>query len=139
MGATVEQVKITGLRDFQAALKQMDGETQKQLRVVMNKAADLVVMEAKQRVPRRSGAAASSIRAGSSQRAASVKAGSRKAPYYPWLDFGGRVGRGKSIKRPFRAGGRYVYPAYGDVRTKVQDTLEAELAALARHAGLTVA
>lgn len=136
--ATIETVSITGLRDFQAALRQMDGETQKQLRVVLNKAADLVVMETKQRVPTRSGRAAGSVRASSSQREASVKAGNRKAPYYPWLDFGGRVGRQRSVRRPFRPGGRYLYPAYGAKRSKVQDILEAELAALATHAGLSV-
>jgi hypothetical protein len=138
LAATVEQVKITGLRDFQAALRTMDGETQKQLRLVLNKAADLVVVGARRRVPTRTGAAQSSIRAGSTQREASVKAGSRRAPYYPWLDFGGRVGRGRSISRRFQAGGRYVYPAYDEVRPKVQDILEAELAALARSAGLAV-
>ena len=43
---TVDPIKINGLTQFQRALKTMDGESQKQLRVVFNRAADLIVREA---------------------------------------------------------------------------------------------
>jgi len=138
MAATIEQVSIRGLRDFQAALKQMDDGAQKQLRVVLNKASELVLSGARKRVPTKTGAAVASLKAASSQREASIRAGSRKAPYYPWLDFGGRVGIGKSVKRPFLAKGRYIYREYDAVRPRVLGLLEAELAALAKNAGLTV-
>lgn len=138
MGAVVEPIKVAGLRDLQRALKALDGESQKALRVVLNKAADLVATGARRKVPTRTGAAAASIRASSGQREASVKAGSKKAPYYGWLDYGGRVGRSRSVSRPFRPTGRYIYPSYDSQRAEVLDLLENELAELIRSAGLKV-
>lgn len=135
---TVAPIKVKGLREFQAALKAMDGESQKQLRVALNKASDLVVAGASRRVPRRSGKAAASIRASSSQREARVMGGSKKVPYYGWLDFGGRVGKQHATKRPYVSGGRYMYPAYVAAQTEILAALEAALADLARNAGLEV-
>lgn len=137
MGA-VDPIKITGLRDFQAALRQMDGETQKQLRVVLNTAADTVATDTRRRIPTRSGRAAGSVKVASSQRESRIKEGSAKAPYVPWLDYGGRVGRGRSVNRPFLKTGRYMYPAYHANKTEVGVILERELVELATRAGLRV-
>lgn len=134
----IDPIKVQGLREFQAALRQMDGESQKQLRVVLNKAADLVAEDASSKVPRRTGRAAASVRAQSSQREAKVLGGSKKVGYYPWLDFGGRIGKDKSVVRPFQKRGRYIYPAYVRQYDKVYSTLTAALAELARTAGLQV-
>lgn len=134
--STVEPIKIGGLRDFQKALKQMDGESQKQLRVVLNEAATTVGKGASRRVPRRTGRAADSLRAMSSQREARVMGGSKKVAYYGWLDFGGRIGRDKATRRPFVQGGRYMYPAFSANRDSIYKALQASLSALARNAGL---
>lgn len=134
--SVIEPIKITGLRDFQRALKTMDGESQKQLRVVLNEAATTVAKGASRRVPRRTGRAAASLRAMSSQREARVMGGSKKAPYYGWLDFGGRIGRDRATRRPFVAGGRYMYPAFSANRDSIYKALQASLSALARNAGL---
>ncbi len=136
--AVVDPIRIQGLTQFQRALKEMDGESQKQLRVVFNRAADLVVGEAAQSVPQRTGAAARSIKARSGQREAVIVAGGRKAPHYPWLDFGGAVGRKKSVQRRFIKGGRYLYPAYSRNTATVQRILEDGLTDLVRGAGLEV-
>lgn len=133
-----QTIQVAGLREFQAALKKMDADLPKQLRVALNAASQLVIDYAKPKIPRRSGAAAASLKVRSSQRAARIAAGGRKAPYYPWLDFGGSVGPGASVHRPFYTEGRYVYPGIRQNKDKIQETLETALADLARGAGLEV-
>lgn len=132
----VNTIKIEGIRELQAALRKMDGESQKQLRVVFNEAAKIVADTASTRVPRRTGRAAASLRAASGQREASVKGGTARAPYYPWLDFGGRVGRNRSVSRPFLKEGRYIYAAFRDRRATIQKTIEDGAAKLIRDSGL---
>lgn len=134
----IDPLKIHGLREFQAALKDMDGESQKKLRLVLNDAAELVADGARRRMPSKSGKARASVKAASSQREARVQGGGAKAPYYAWLDFGGAVGRDKSVKRTFYGGGRYIYPAYGAERTEIEDLLEKRLIELAEESGLDV-
>lgn len=135
---TIEPIRITGLKELQAALKRMDGESQKKLRLVQNEAADIIVQSAKRKVPRKSGKAAASIKAQSSQREGKVIAGGRKAPYYAWLDFGGSAGPYKSIKRPYRQGGRYLYPSFGENRAEIMEALARGLKQLIEESGLEV-
>jgi hypothetical protein len=132
----VDPIKVDGLRDLQASLKAMDGDSQKLLRLVLNDAADIVVQGAGRLIPRRSGRARASLKAQSSQREARVKEGSAKAPYAPWLDFGGRVGRNNSVKRPFLREGRFVYPTYNRRKPWIHDRLARGLEDLIRGAGL---
>lgn len=136
--AAIDPIKVEGLREFQKALRDMDGESQKMLRQVLNAAVEDIASGARRKVPRKTGKAASSIRAASSQREAIVKAGGRKASYFPWLDFGGRVGRDRSVKRPFIQSGRYLYPTYSSHRAGTLKLIEQGLVAVAREAGLEV-
>lgn len=136
--ATIAPVSIRGLRDLQAALKALDGESQKQIRVVLNSAAQAVVGGASRRVPVKTGTARNSIRATSGQREAKVSGGSKKAAYYGWLDFGGAVGRKKNTRRRFLQEGRYIYPAYSANADSIQKALVNALTELARGAGLEV-
>lgn len=136
--AAVDRISIRGLRDFQAALKAMDGESQKKLRVAMNAAADLVTERARRGVPTRSGKAKGSVKSASQQRVAQVKGGGNKAPYYPWLDFGGQVGRKGTPERRFIDVGRFIYPAFSAQYDEVMAELQGQLVALARDAGLDV-
>jgi hypothetical protein len=136
--SVVQPIQITGLKDFQRALKDLDGESQKALRVVFNDVAAGVAQGAARRVPTRTGRARASIKAVSGQRDAKVRGGSRKAPYYGWLDFGGRTGRQRSVVRPFVTGGRYLYPAFSANRDTVHKALEKGLQDLVRRAGLEV-
>lgn len=133
-----EVVKIEGLREFQASLRKIDGQAQKQLRLVLNDAAEVIVTGAQGLVPSRTGRARASIKAQSSQREAKVKAGSAKAPYYPWLDFGGSVGRANSVKRPFIKDGRYLYPTYERRRSWFAERLSKGLVTLVESSGLAV-
>lgn len=135
-----EAIKVVGLAEFNRSLKRMDAELPKALRVALNQSVDVVVRDAQAQVPRRSGRAAASIRAQSTRTVARVKAGGRRAPYYPWLDFGGAVGRHKSVKRAFLKQGRYIYDAYFKRRDSGEfaEILATTLADVARSAGLEV-
>lgn len=116
----------------------MDADLGKTVRVVLNGSAQLVVDRAVPKIPRRTGTAAGSLKARSSQREARIAAGGRRAPHYPWLDFGGRVGPNKSVERPFLTIGRYIYPTVRDHRGDIQDTMATGLSDLAARAGLQV-
>jgi len=133
-----DPIRIKGLREFQRNLRNMDRDLPKLLRLALNDAADVVVDAAVPRVPRRTGRAAASLKAKSTQRTSRVAGGSGRAPYYPWLDFGGRVGRKHSVVRPFFKRGRYLYRAYDDTHDEVERVLRTRLIELAVGAGLRV-
>lgn len=135
----VATIRVTGLREFQRALKAMDAGLPRQLRLALNEAAKEVIDYAQPRIPRRTGRAAGSLKARSSQREARIAVGGRRAPYYPWLDFGGQGRRkGRPAKREFIREGRYVYPALAARRDRVTEIMANALAQLARDAGLEV-
>lgn len=133
---TIQPIKVEGLVEFQRALKAADGESQKKLRVVLNDVSATVVSGASRRVPRRSGKAAGSYRAQSSQREARVVAGGKKVPYVGWLEFGGTIGRDKSQRRPFVKSGRYLWPTVAANRESLEKALQKALIDLAREMGL---
>lgn len=136
MAETIKPIKVEGLKEFQRALKTLDGESQKRLKVVLDDVSRVVAQAAARRVPHRTGRAAASLRAQSSQREARVVGGSKKIPYYGFLDFGGRVGKNKSVARPFVKSGRYLWPAVAANRTSLEKALQQGLLDLARDVGL---
>lgn len=131
-----DPIKIEGLTRLNRSLRNISKDAPKQLRLVGNAAAEVVVDDAKPDVPAESGRAARTVRAASTRTAAQVKAGGTRAPYYPWLDFGGRVGINRSIRRTFIKSGRYIYPAYKDNRDVIASKLETGLTDLVRDSGL---
>lgn len=133
-----EAIRIEGLSQFRAGLKRMDKDLPKGIRVALNGVVDIVVEYARPRVPRRSGRAAASLKAQSTQSKARIKAGGNRAPYFPWLDFGGRTGRNRSQVRPFYKKGRYVWLSFADKRSEITAALDGALADVARGAGLEV-
>lgn len=132
------QVKIDGLDLFLRNLKTLDADLPKMARVAMNDAAGLVVAYARPRIPTRTGRAARTLRVASTQRAARVRAGGARAPYYPWLDFGGRVGRRHSVQRPFLKEGRYIYAGFYAKRAQFREAMESGLLDTVRAAGIEV-
>lgn len=134
----VEPIRIENLRELQAAMRRASEGSQKQLRVVFNAAAETVAGGARRRVPSRTGRARASLKAMSGQREGKAVGGGGKAPYYGWLDFGGRVGRRRSVERRFVEGGRYLYPSYVANRRSILESLAEAIAAVARDAGLDV-
>lgn len=133
-----EAIKIEGLNQFVKGLKQIDTDLPKTLRVAFNEAADIVINDARPRVPRRSGRAAGTIKASSLRNKVRIREGGPKAPYMPWLDFGGRTGKNKSVKRPFLKDGRYVWYSFAKRREEVLEKVTDALADAARAAGIEV-
>lgn len=136
--ATINPIGIKGLRELQSALKDLDGESQKLIRVALNDAAETVAQGARRRMPTKTGKAKSTVRVASTQREAKVKEGSAKAPYVAWLDYGGKVGEGKRVSRPFIREGRYLYPTYSANHASIMNGLEKRLTQLIETAGLGV-
>lgn len=132
------QVRVEGLRTFTKALKDVDRELPKAVRLANNRVADIVVAGARPEIPSRTGRAKGTLKAQSTRAAVRVKAGSKRVPYYAWLDFGGSTGIGKSVKRPFYTAGRYIYPTYSANRDQVIEIMVEEYVALADAAGLDV-
>lgn len=135
---TIDPVRIEGVADLVRSLRQLNADLPKALATAATRAAQVVVDKAQSGVPRRSGNAARSIQVKTAGPRAKVVSGGRRAPYFPWLDFGGRVGRKKSVKRPYLPDGRYVYPAYRSTRDQVENVLRESLTEAARDAGLDI-
>ncbi|MET7989854.1 hypothetical protein ABZU76_02985 [Amycolatopsis sp. NPDC005232] len=136
-----DAIRIEGLREFQRSLKNISPELPKALRLAANDAAELVVADAKPKVPigpGKGGHAVSSLKAASTRTAARVQGGGKRYPYYPWLDFGGGVGPGKKTKRPFFKKGRYIWASFADNQDRVVQQLADGLSNVARQAGLEV-
>lgn len=133
-----EAVRITGLREFVRGLKQMDRDLAKAVRMAFNEAAEIIVSDAKPRVPARSGRARGTVTARSTQTAARIVGGGRRAPYYPWLDFGGAVGRRRSVRRPFLKDGRFIYRSYDRRKGEFIEAMQENLINVAKSAGIEV-
>lgn len=112
-------IKVEGLREFQSGLRKLDPELDKALKTELKGVAETVAADARARVPRRTGRAAGSLRAGADAKGPYVKGGKSTVPYYGWLDFGSRTpvsGRPRSVGPWVKSGrgpkrGRAIYPA----------------------------
>jgi hypothetical protein len=134
-----DKIQVTGLREFQAALRAMDKDLPKQMRLALNEASGIVVDYAAPRMPSVTGRARASLKARSSQREARVALGSARARYAPWLDFGGEGKRkGRPPARPFIKDGRYVYQGLKVKRAEITEVMQTALAELAKSSGLEV-
>lgn len=135
-------IRIEGLKEFQGALRKIDADLPKKLRVLFNEVAETVAAGARRRVPTKTGRAKASIKVASQQREAIIKGGGNKAPYYPFLEFGNKVGggafvgRGDSVDRPYRQAGRYLYPTFSANRQSVEAAMEKKLNELVEESGL---
>jgi hypothetical protein len=151
------KVEVGGLAQLSKGLRGIDADGPKELRLALNSAAQLLVDTAKPKVPSVTGAARRSMVARSTRTSARVSVGGRRAPYYPWLDFGGTVGRGRkaavavgrgrrrtasqqasagSVRRQFIREGRYIYPTLRQIRPRIEAQLQESITAVIRNAGL---
>lgn len=132
-------IQVEGLAEFRRGLRQVHRNLPRAVRRVANDAAEIVVAAARPGVPlgpAERGHAVQSIRTASTQSSGRVKGGGARFPYYPWLDFGGRVGRDRSVYRRVIRRGRYIYPAFVDNREQITEEMEQGLQRLARSAGI---
>jgi hypothetical protein len=134
-----QTIKVKGLAEVSKAIRRIDSEAAKQLRLVGNDAADLVITGTRAVMPHRTGAAQASLKAQSTRTSARVRIGGRKAPYEPWLDFGGQ-GRhkGRPAARPFIPGGRYLFPTVERESAAIGKLLQDGIVLVAKNAGLAV-
>lgn len=121
-------IEANGLGAFRRDLKRIDPELDKTLRDDLLAIGQEIASQAAGRVPRRSGRAAGSIRAGVSGKKAYVAGGKKTVPYYGWLDFGSRTpkrGQPRSTGPWAKSGagpkkGRFIYPTIEDNRPKIE-------------------
>lgn len=133
-----DRVRIDGLADFNRNLRKLDTNAPKALRLALNDATDIVIDYARPRVAMLTGRARKSIKASSTRTLARVKAGGKRAPYYPWLDFGGRTGIRRSVHRKFIKEGRYLYKGLAVKRDEFTESLNTNLRRVAITSGLDV-
>lgn len=131
------KVEVGGLAQLSRALKAVDSEAPKQLRLGFNDAANLLIDRAKPKIPTVSGAARRSLVARSTRTSARVAVGGKRAPYFPWVSFGGegRV-KGRPPKREFIREGRDIYPTLREIRPLIAQTLQDRVSAVVRKAGM---
>lgn len=134
-----EKIRVEGLAQISRAINRVDKEAAKQLRLVGNSAAALLIEKTRPEIPSVSGRARGSLKAQSTRTSARVAVGGSKAPYYPWLDFGGegRI-KGRPAKREFIKGGRYLYPTLAKQAGPIGKLLQEGIIATAQGAGLEV-
>lgn len=101
-------VRVDGLDELRAALTGLSKGLDEALRGELLDQARKVAREASSRVPRQTGSARAALGAQIVDGVASVTADARRAPYFGWLEYGGRTGRGHRIVRAFVKDGRYI-------------------------------
>jgi hypothetical protein len=135
----IEPIKIEGLDEFRRNLKRIDSALPKGIRLAGNEAAGIVVDWARPRIPLgKTGRTRRSLRATSTQSASKVTGGGARVPWYGWLDFGGRVGRKRSVVRPFLPNGRYIYRGYQLHKDDIRQAYEDALVRLVEESGVSV-
>lgn len=131
-------IKVVGLNDFRKGLRGIDRGLPKTVRVVLNQVATILIDHVRPQIPRLTGRAAASLKPQSTQSQARIAAGGPSAPWYPWIDFGGRVGPKKSVVRPYIPGGRYIFPGLDEKRADIEDAMLEGMAQLASSNGIEV-
>lgn len=134
----IEPIKVDGLAQFSRNLKKLDSDLPKGLRIAHNEAGQLIVNYARPKVPKDSGKAAGTVKAKSTRTEGRVSGGSARYPYYAWLDFGGRVGKNKSVSRPYIKSGRYLYAGLSNQFGEIMEVLNNALLDVAKQAGVEV-
>lgn len=132
------RTEVHGVRELVSAFRRLDRnlpeESAKELQGIGNR----VTHEIQAKVPIDIGRARGSFRVRKKQTSITLAAGGARAPYYQWLDFGGRVGRNKSVTRPYMKSGRYIYPTIAERGPEIKSQVENALVKLARKAGFRV-
>lgn len=129
------KINIRGIRELNRSLKQVDSQLPKQLKDEFKSLATDVAGKIQSKVPTLTGRARSSVKPRATSRGAGIAFGGSKAEYYPWLDFGGKVGRKKSIYRDFIKEGRYVYPTLREMNPEIADRVDKIIEEVSEKAG----
>lgn len=134
------KLAMPGLKELQSALRSVAPEAKRQFTTDLKAIGQLVQTDTQADMPRVTGKARRSVKVKVVARrgfeGVEISEGGGMAPYTPWLDFGGSVGRGRTttarvtigggrvrverggsrgsgaVVRPYIKDGRYLYPAY---------------------------
>lgn len=134
------KLELKGLRELQTALRKVAPEAKRVFQANLKAIGQMVQSDTRADMPKHSGKGRRSVKVRVVTRrgfeGVEISEGGGVAPYVPWLDFGGRVGRGRrstarltigagrvqvrriggqgtgSVVRPYIKDGRYLYPAY---------------------------
>lgn len=136
-----QRIRVEGLKELSRTLRKLSDSKEfgKELRGANLKSAQVVASRAQSRAPVRSGRLRGSIRALAQQRGAQVKGGSKRVPYFGFIDFGGTIRfrtSSRRITRPYIKGGRILYPALAEKRQEVNNIFNEEVKKVMRKAGL---
>lgn len=130
-------VRARGLDEVRRAFKRAEELTPDLAQEVSKEAAELALSWARGEIPQRTGNAASTLKVIRLGRQFGLQGGdATTAPYYPWLDFGGRVGRRHSVVRQYLDSGRYIYPGFVNTLGQAENVMERALSKMIYRAGL---
>lgn len=129
---------VTGADDLRRALRATSDGLDEHVRAQFLDQARMVAADAAGHVPRQSGAARATVDAVILDQAATIVGGGGRVPYFPWLEYGGRVGRHQSVRRPFVRDGRYIGRAVDAAFADIEAAAARGVADAARGAGLEV-
>jgi hypothetical protein len=143
-------IQVTGLRELSSALKQVGAEAPIEMKSAIRRVVEGIAGTIRGKFPHKTGSAASSVVSRASARGGAIAFGGQAAPYAPWLDFGGSVGKGHkpgvawsgSVKRPWEGkpsgSGRYTYPTISEARKETDTQIETVVLQVARNNGFEV-
>ena len=122
-------IQVDGLKELRRDLKKLGKEAQKELRVALKAGAEMAVPAAQSLAPKRSWELAGSIKSGTSGAKAFIGS---KLPYAAVHQWGGRVGRNKSVQIQPK---HYLTKAVEETAPRIMDHIEDEIGNLARRLG----
>jgi hypothetical protein len=136
------RIDVEGLAQFRAALRRVDADFARQVKVANVDAAEMVVARARANAAAQGGVAAKaarSLRAAQTAAAAKVRLGSAADPYALGAEFGGGSRPQTRQFKPWRGSGGgagyFLYPAIRASRSQIVGLYAAALARIAREAG----
>lgn len=105
-------MKVTGLQELESSFAAAAHDAGPALLDAIDDSVRGLVARARPLIPSLSGRARASLHADRGPRGATLTAGGPRVLYFGWLDYGGRVGRQRSVSRPFLPDGRYIWPTF---------------------------
>jgi hypothetical protein len=133
------EVRVRGGAKLMAELGVFGRQLPRVVKQAAKEAATPVARQTKAVVPfgpAKGGHVRSSIRVATSRRGVAIRSGGNRFRYYPWLEFGGRVGRRKSVHRERIRAGRYLYPSLVANRAGIERTMNRLIVRAALGSGL---
>lgn len=124
-------------RRFKAAARAVPNETKD----IALDVAEMIALFARRKVPigpARNGHVKYTLEGKVRRGVPVVDGGGPSHPYYGWLEFGGRVGIHRSVRREKRPEGRYIYPTVAERRPEIERQMREGMEDLMRRYGIRV-